>query len=78
MLARVQRATHRGRIEDLDLGERLDAVLLASHLVSTGDDAERAALPATARRHLAGGGRVLLQWHEPAWFDGLRTVAVAR
>jgi len=73
MLAHVRRARpHRARIEDLHLGERFDAVLLASHLVNTPDDGLRRALLATARRHLADGGRLLVQWHEPGWFDGLR------
>ena len=72
MLAAVRSArTHRARIEDLDLAERFDVVLLASHLVNTPDPALRRALLAASRRHLADGGRVLLQWHEPAWFDGL-------
>jgi SAM-dependent methyltransferase len=72
MLAAVRSArTHRARIEDLDLAERFDVVLLAGHLVNTADTALRLALLATARRHLADGGRVLLQWHEPAWFDHL-------
>jgi SAM-dependent methyltransferase len=72
MLAAVRSArTHRARIEDLDLAERFDVVLLAGHLVNTPDTGLRRALLATARRHLADGGRVLLQWHEPAWFDRL-------
>lgn len=73
MLAHVRLARpHRARIERLDLGERFDAVLLASHLVNTPDDGLRRALLAGARRHLDDGGRLLLKWHEPAWFDGLR------
>jgi SAM-dependent methyltransferase len=73
MLAAVRRATpHRSRIEDLDLTGRFDVVLLAGHLVNTPDDDLRRALLLAARRHLAEGGRVLLQWHEPSWFDGLR------
>jgi SAM-dependent methyltransferase len=72
MLAHVRRARpHRSRIEDLRLAERFDVVLLASHLVNTPDDALRRRLLAAARRHLADGGRVLLQWHEPGWFDAL-------
>lgn len=72
MLAHVMRArTHRARIEGLDLAERFDVVLLASHLVNTADDALRRALLDTARRHLVDAGRLLLQWHEPTWFDGL-------
>ena len=73
MLAAVRLARpHRARIERLDLGESFDAVLLASYLVNTPDDGLRSALLAAARRHLADGGRLLLQWHEPEWFDGLR------
>ncbi|NYJ06456.1 class I SAM-dependent methyltransferase [Petropleomorpha daqingensis] len=72
MLAAVRSArTHRARIEDLDLAECFDVVLLAGHLVNTPDAALRRALLSTAARHLADGGRVLLQWHEPAWFDRL-------
>jgi SAM-dependent methyltransferase len=78
MLAHVRRARpHRSRIEDLDLADRFDLVLLASHLVNTADDALRRGLLGAARRHLADGGQVLLQWHEPAWFDGLRAGLVA-
>jgi SAM-dependent methyltransferase len=73
MLAHVRLARpHRSRIEDLDLADRFDLVLLASHLVNTPDDALRRGLLRAARRHLADGGQVLLQWHEPDWFDGLR------
>ena len=73
MLADVRRARpHRARIEDLDLPVRFDAVLLASHLANTPDDRLRAALLRAARRHLADGGTVLLQWHEPEWFARLQ------
>jgi SAM-dependent methyltransferase len=73
MLAHVRLARpHRARIEGLELGERFDAVLLAGHLVNTPDAGLRRALVDTARRHLVDGGRVLLQWHEPGWFDALR------
>ena len=77
MLAHVRHARpHRARIEELDLDERFDAVLLASHLLNTPDDGLRRALLSAARRHLGAGGRLLLQWHEPGWFDGLRPGAV--
>jgi SAM-dependent methyltransferase len=77
MLAHVRRARpHHARIEELHLGERFDAVLLASHLVNTPDDGLRRALLDAARRHLDDGGRLLLQWHEPGWFDGLRAGTV--
>jgi ubiquinone/menaquinone biosynthesis C-methylase UbiE len=45
MLARIRGAeTVRARIEELDLGRRFDAVLLASFLVNTADHGLRAAL----------------------------------
>ena len=73
MLAAVRRARpHLGQIAGLRLAERFDAVLLASHLVNTPDDGLRHELVATAARHLADGGRLLAQWHPPAWFDDLR------
>lgn len=59
------------RIEELDLGERFDVVLLASHLVNTPSEETRRALLATAARHVKQAGRVLIQWHPPEWFDGL-------
>ena len=57
------------RIEELDLGREFDAVLLASHLINIPDVAWRRTLLRTCRRHLAPGGRVLIQRHEPDWFD---------
>ena len=56
-------------IAGLDLGRRFDVVLLASHLVNTPDDAERRGILATAARHLAETGVVLVEWHPPEWFD---------
>jgi SAM-dependent methyltransferase len=51
MLARVGDAeTVAARIEGLDLGRRLDAVLLASNLITTGPEQRRAFLE-TCRRH---------------------------
>lgn len=62
MLERVRGArTICGPIEELDLGERFDAVLLASFLVHTGDEELRRALLRTCVRHLADGGCVLIQ-----------------
>jgi SAM-dependent methyltransferase len=67
MLARVRGAeTVLSRIEDLRLGRRFDAVLLASHLINRPDP--RALLTAV-RRHLSGQGRAVIEWHPPAWFD---------
>jgi SAM-dependent methyltransferase len=69
MLAHVRGAeTIRSRIEDLRLDHRFDAVLLASHLVNTEDEAARQAMLATAAHHLADGGKLLVEWHPPAWF----------
>ncbi|MGY1857824.1 class I SAM-dependent methyltransferase [Modestobacter sp. SYSU DS0290] len=74
MLAHVRRARiHQAEITGLDLEERFGVVLLASHLVNTPDDGLRHGLLAAAGRHLSPTGRLLAQWHPPAWFDGLRT-----
>ncbi|MGW8061215.1 class I SAM-dependent methyltransferase [Streptomyces ziwulingensis] len=48
-------------IEDLGLGERFDAVLLASFLVHAGDVEVRRGLLRTCVRHVAEGGCVLIQ-----------------
>jgi SAM-dependent methyltransferase len=59
-------------IAGLELGRTFDGVLLVSHLVNTPAADDRAALWAAARRHLAPGGRVVVEWHPPAWFDTVR------
>jgi SAM-dependent methyltransferase len=70
MLARIRGAeTVRARIQELDLGRRFDAVLLASFLVNTADRGLRGRFLETCRRHLGDGGRVLVQRHPPGWFD---------
>ncbi|MDQ0931736.1 class I SAM-dependent methyltransferase [Streptomyces turgidiscabies] len=62
MLERVRGArTIRSPIEDLDLRETFDVVLLASFLVHAGDAEVRRGLLRTCARHLAEGGRVLIQ-----------------
>jgi SAM-dependent methyltransferase len=53
------------RIEELDLGERFDAVLLLSHLINSLPE-QRSALLATATRHLAEDGIVVAQRHDPS------------
>jgi SAM-dependent methyltransferase len=69
MLAHVRGAqTVCARIEDLHLGRRFDAVLLASHLVNVADEPERRALLAACRRHVADEGCVIIQQHAPDWF----------
>jgi SAM-dependent methyltransferase len=73
MLRHVRRArTHLGGIVGLALDERFDVVLLASHLVNTPDGELRQGLLDAAARHLAPGGELLVQWHPPGWFAGLR------
>ena len=70
MLEHVRGAeTVHAPIAGLRLDRRFDAVLLASHLVNCPDSGERRALWATAARHLAPGGRAIVEWHPPSWFD---------
>jgi SAM-dependent methyltransferase len=70
MLAHVRGAeTVQARIEDLELGRRFDAVLLASFLVNTDDREARRRFLATCRRHVKDGGCVLVQRHPPGWFE---------
>jgi SAM-dependent methyltransferase len=67
MLARVGGArTVRSPIEDLDLPGGFDVVLLASFLVH-GPTA--AALLRTCRRHVAPGGKVVVQREGPGWHE---------
>ena len=55
-------------LADLDLRpRRWPCVLMASHLVND-DDGE--AFLAAAARHVAPGGCVLVQRHQPGWVDG--------
>jgi SAM-dependent methyltransferase len=61
--------TVRARIQELDLGRRFDAVLLASFLVNTPDDGLRGRFLAACRDHVGEGGCVLVQRHAPGWFD---------
>ncbi|CAN5222314.1 hypothetical protein BH20ACT9_BH20ACT9_22260 [soil metagenome] len=67
MLAHVRDVTPtvRADIRRLDLAERFDGVVLGSHLVNTPDPGRRAALLAACRRHVADGGVVLVQRHDP-------------
>jgi SAM-dependent methyltransferase len=71
MLAHVRDAeTVCSPIEDLALGRRFDAVLLASHLINA-DPATRAAFLAACRRHVADDGCVIVQRHTTEWFDAV-------
>jgi len=68
MLAHVRGAeTVCARIQDLSLGRRFCAVLLASHLINT-DEPTRAAFLDVCRRHVADDGCVIIQQHSPQWF----------
>jgi SAM-dependent methyltransferase len=70
MLAHVRGAeTVCAPIAGLDLGRRFGAVLLASHLVNSSERSERQALLVTAAQHVVAGGRVIVEWHPPEWFD---------
>ena len=70
MLAHVRGAeTVQARIQDPALGRRLDAVLLASHLVNTPDRGLRAGFLRACRDHVRDGGHVLVQRHPPAFID---------
>ncbi|UMP02995.1 bifunctional 2-polyprenyl-6-hydroxyphenol methylase/3-demethylubiquinol 3-O-methyltransferase UbiG [Amycolatopsis sp. EV170708-02-1] len=72
MLAHVRAETVCSKIERLRLGRVFDVVLLGSHLINTAAAADRAAFLATARAHVAPGGRVLVEWHPPEWFASVR------
>jgi SAM-dependent methyltransferase len=70
MLARVRGAQPvRAGIEELRLGRRFEVVLLASFLVNTPDRELRRRFLAACREHVRDDGCVLVQRHEPAWFD---------
>ncbi|MCR6487106.1 class I SAM-dependent methyltransferase [Amycolatopsis sp. OK19-0408] len=69
MLRHVRAETVCARIADLRLGRTFDAVLLGSHLINTEREADRRAMLAAARRHLAPEGRLIVEWHPPEWFD---------
>jgi SAM-dependent methyltransferase len=55
------------RIEGLDLRQRFDAVLLASHLVNDPDDGRRLRFLETCRRHVTERGSVLIEHHASDW-----------
>jgi SAM-dependent methyltransferase len=70
MLERIRGAeTVQAKIEELDLGRRFDAVLLASHFVNVPDNGLRLQLLRTCRRHVDEGGCVVIERHKPSWFD---------
>jgi SAM-dependent methyltransferase len=68
-LATVGAETVRARIQELALGRRFDAVLLASFLVNVPDDGLRGRFLEACRDHVRGAGCVLVQRHPPGWFE---------
>jgi hypothetical protein len=74
MLAHVHGAeTVCAPIAGLGLGTTFAVVLMASHLINVPDDAERHAKLSAAAAHLSPGGRLVAEWHPPAWFDRIRS-----
>jgi SAM-dependent methyltransferase len=70
MLARIRGAeTVRARVQDLELGRRFDAVLLASTLVNVPDPGLRGRFLEACRNRVRDGGCVLVRRHPPSWFD---------
>lgn len=70
MLARVRGAeTVRASIQQLHLGRRFEVVLLASFLVNTPDRELRGRFLTACREHVRDDGCVVVQRHEPRWFD---------
>ncbi|MBE1580643.1 class I SAM-dependent methyltransferase [Amycolatopsis roodepoortensis] len=72
MLAHVRADKVCSKIEELRLQRDFDAVLLGSHLVNAASAVDREAFLSTARAHVAPGGRVLVEWHPPEWFESVR------
>ena len=64
-------------MQDLSLGRRFGAVLLASHLINADDETRRIFL-GTCRRHVADDGCVIVQQHSPSWFEDARDSEVTR
>ena len=78
MLAHVRDAeTVCARIQDLSLGRRFGAVLLASHLINADDETRRIFLD-ICREHVADDGCVIVQQHSPEWFSAARDGEVTR
>jgi SAM-dependent methyltransferase len=71
MLAAVPSEAHKvlGDIESLQLSEEFALVVLASNLVNHPTAAVRQAFLRVARRHLAAGGKVLVERQDPEWLS---------
>jgi hypothetical protein len=57
------------QIDKLDLGSTCPVVILGSHLVNRPEEAVRTALLGLAVRHLAPGGRLLIEHHPIDWAE---------
>ena len=68
MLEHVRVPSIRGRIEELRLPDRFDAVILASHLLNPVPPSMRLRYLRTCREHVRDDGRVLLEMHDPNAF----------
>jgi SAM-dependent methyltransferase len=78
MLAHVRDAeTVCASIQDLSLGRRFGAVLLASHLINADDETRRVFLD-VCREHVADDGCVIVQQHSPEWFSAAQDGEVTR
>jgi SAM-dependent methyltransferase len=78
MLAHVRgAATVRARTQDMSLGRRFGAVLLASHLINADDETRQLLLDA-GRRHVADDGCVIIQQHSPGWFSAVSDAETTR
>jgi SAM-dependent methyltransferase len=79
MLAHVPAEASRvcSNIEDLHLGGRFDAAILASCLINT-PVAERSALLAACLRHLKPGGRLVFERYDPAWLAAAKVGPLGR
>ena len=58
-----------GDIQSLVLGEQFSLVVLASNLINHPAASTRQAFLRAARRHLAVGGTVLIERHDPKWLS---------
>jgi SAM-dependent methyltransferase len=69
--------TARSPIETLRLDRAFDAVLLASTMINT-DPVRRRTFLAACARHVRPDGVVVIQQHDPAWFDAVAPFDVER
>ena len=58
-----------GDLDVIDVGERFETVALGSHLVNAPDEDRRSSCVRLAARHLADGGRLLVEHHPLDWAE---------